>query len=148
MKLFSAKVAIASVSIISGKSDEWILTGAVIDNTGSFLANAVKVGQKIYAYSLNNAEEKSLRRYEITKINSIAGANFDVNIRWNDEATTEYTGPNSEFDAVVGEITNGDQVAISGVGNGVNIDMVIEVRNVDTRLSTFKVGDIIDGGTF
>ena len=148
MKLFSAKVAIASVSPISGKTDEWILTGAIVDNTGSFFAGAVKVGHKIYAYTLNSVEEKSMRRYNITKVNSIAGSNFDINIQWDDEGTTDYSGPNNEFDAIIGEETKGGMVAISGVINSICVDTTIDARNIDTRLSTFKVGDTVDGGTF
>jgi hypothetical protein len=76
--IFNARFDLTGASLVS--TDIWNVTGTVVDNTGSFGANNVLLGDIIY--NDGNPMAMGPLRYTIISIQSVTGSDVECSMQW------------------------------------------------------------------
>jgi hypothetical protein len=143
MNVLNGRLDISSVTPVGGTTDEWVLEGTVIDNTGVFSAMDAKLGDVVYSDCALLG--LGALRFKITTIDvATNGAFLRVILKWDmleaqPSGWTTYDYPLQSSQAVIGATDDLGTMAITSMFvNGVDEFFIAAIRNVEsTRHSKY-----------
>lgn len=146
MRLFSARLDIENSMFVD--MNLYQVQATIIENTGMYFADEVKVGDIVYASGIMYGAD--IYRYQVSKINSTIGSKIDVELTWDMPFSDMEPMDPMGLEAIIGARHIGANTAniVDYTINAANEKLIADARNYQQILTNTSILNTNSDKTF